>query len=284
LTTYRLGGPAAWTAQPRSHAELDAVVAGADSRDAAILIVGRGSNLVVADAGFDGVVINFAGEFREFTLDGSVVDAGCAVTLPQLARGVVPSGLGGIEFFVGIPGTVGGAVAMNAGFLGTEACDVLIDATVLSLSTRSRRTIKNADLDFSYRHSAITSDDVVLSARFLLQPVEAEEALDRMRAVTRWRKEHQPGGTHNAGSVFKNPPGDHAGRLIDALGLKGLTVGMVSVSDRHANFFVAEADATAQDVYDLVLEVRRVVAERTGVYLEPEIRFAGSFRTAADAD
>ena len=278
LTTYRLGGPATMAAEPESEGELAAVVSGAIARDLPILMVGRGSNIVVADSGFDGLVIRLSGAFRTVSIDGEgLATAGAAAALPQLARTAAHAGYGGIEFYVGIPGSVGGAVTMNAGFLGGETADVVVDATVIDLTSGATAVRTNAELAFSYRSSAITATDAVLSARLLLREVETSIALARMKDVTRWRKENQPGGTHNAGSVFKNPPDDHAGRLIDDLGLKGYSVGDVSVSERHANFFVAGSKATSQDVFDLVHAVQRRVQEQTGVTLEPEIRFFGSF-------
>jgi UDP-N-acetylmuramate dehydrogenase len=176
---------------------------------------------------------------------------------------------------VGVPGSVGGAVAMNAGCHGSDTAESLVVASVMNLRTGTIREATPVDLDLSYRHSNLTDDDLVLSAVFSTVASSTSEEEAAMRAVTRWRKEHQPGGTHNAGSVFKNPPGDAAGRIIDDLGLKGLAVGGASVSLRHANFIVAGPDATADDVYALMGEVRSRVAEATGIDLVPEIRFVG---------
>ena len=211
-------------------------------------MLGKGSNTVVSDYGFEGLVLHLSGDFRRITIDPTgIAEAGSAATLPQLARAPAPFGLGGIEFFVGIPGTVGGAVAMNAGFFGTETRDVLIDARVLNVGTGEWATMTNSDLGFSYRQSAITRDNLVASARFRLEPVDGVISLEKMREITRWRKERQPGGTHNAGSVFKNPPDGAAGQIIDELGLKGFSVNDATVSDRHANFFVAGPQASAQE-------------------------------------
>ena len=278
LTTYRLGGPAAYAAEPTSADEFSVVVEGAIARSLPILMLGRGSNVVVADRGFEGLVIRLAGVFRDVAIDErGVATAGAAAALPQLARTAAHAGFGGVEFYVGIPGSVGGAVTMNAGFLDGETRDVLIDATVVDLSSGESTTRTNAQLAFSYRNSSISPMDAVLHARFRLTEVDTSRALERMKYVTRWRKEHQPGGTYNAGSVFKNPSGDHAGRVIDQLGLKGLTIGAVSVSERHANFFVASDRATSQDVFNLVQAVQLRVRDETGIELEPEIRFLGSF-------
>jgi UDP-N-acetylmuramate dehydrogenase len=179
---------------------------------------------------------------------------------------------------VGIPGSVGGAVCTNSGCRGTDTAEWLVTARVIDLRTGEVQDRMVHELGLAYRHSDLTEMDMVVEATFRTVPRPRREAEEMMREITRWRRDHQPGGTLNAGSVFKNPPGDAAGRLIDSVGLKDLRVGGVSVSPRHANFFVAETGASAQDLYDLVAEVRRRVREQTGVDLEPEVRFVGAFR------
>jgi UDP-N-acetylmuramate dehydrogenase len=243
-----------------------------------ILVLGRGSNVVVSDLGFDGVVIRpgpgmTGWQGRE---DGSIV-AGAGTALPMLARESARTGRGGLEFFTGIPGSVGGAVRMNAGCHGSETADWMVTARVFDLADAVARDRTPADLEMSYRHSNLTDGDFVVSATFRTVERDPAEADAVIREITRWRREHQPGGTLNAGSVFKNPPGDSAGRIIDDAGLKGLRVGAAEVSRRHANFFVAGEGATAQDVHDLVAEVRRRVLEQTGIALATEIRFVGEF-------
>ena len=277
LTTYKLGGPAAYFAEPGSAADLIRVLDAAVSDELPVLVLGRGSNLVVADAGFAGVVVRLGGEFAEIAIGDGVATAGAAVSLPVLARASVRAGQVGLEFFVGVPGSVGGAVTMNAGCFGSDTASVLIECEIVDRRTRKVRTASPADLEMAYRTSRITAADIVTRATFRTSAGDLEAAEARMREITRWRRQHQPGGTFNAGSVFKNPPGDAAGRIIDELGLKGFGVGSVRVSERHANFFVAEQAASAQDVWDLVHAVRAVVSERAGIDLEPEIRFAGRF-------
>ncbi|HSJ27452.1 MAG TPA: UDP-N-acetylmuramate dehydrogenase [Acidimicrobiia bacterium] len=275
LTTYKLGGPAAYFAEVGSHEDLSRVVEAWRATDLPLLVVGRGSNLVVADEGVHALVVRLAGRFGTIVHEPDAVWAGSAVRLPQLARAAVAEGRLGLEFFVGIPGSVGGAVRQNAGGHGRETRDVLIDATVLDATTGtvSRRTVDQ--LDMGYRRSAIARHEVVTDARFSFEPGERGDGEARMREITRWRREHQPGGTLNAGSVFKNPPGDSAGRIVDALGLKGTRVGDVAVSDKHANFFVAGPDATAADLRRLVDTIRSEVEAQTGVRLEVEIQFEG---------
>ena len=281
-TTYKLGGPAAWYANVATRAELEAVLeARLGERDVPpVFILGRGSNIVVSDAGYRGLIIHLAGEFTSVALQDDVVTAGAAVALPQLARFCAAEGRGGLEFYVGIPGSVGGAVVMNAGGHGSDTAEWLTDATILDSDTGATSIEDPAALDLSYRHSRIRSNEIVLSARYRTVERPREEGERLMREITAWRRSHQPGGTFNAGSVFKNPPGDAAGRIIDEAGLKGLRCGAVSVSKRHANFFVAEKGATAQDMHDLVGRVVGIVRDRTGIELRPEIRFVGEFGEA----
>jgi len=257
LTTYRLGGPAAWFLEASREEELVAV------RDAVppgtpVLVLGRGSNVVISDEGFPGLVVRLVGELAAIHAEADgIVAAGGGVALPRLARFAAERGRGGLEFYVGIPGSVGGAVRMNAGGHGRDTGEVLRSARIVDLDSGVAVTRDAAQLGLAYRHSRLGDREVVVSARFVTSPVAPEVAEARLREITRWRREHQPGGRLNAGSVFKNPPGEAAGRLIDAAGLKGFRRGAVTVSEVHANFFVAEEGATAQDVWDLVREVRR---------------------------
>ena len=279
ITTYKMGGPARWYWEPPDRETLAAAAGAAVRCGVDITVLGRGSNAVVSDAGFDGLVIRLAAGFRHIqALPGrGGIRAGAAVALPQLARHAAERGLGGLEFYVGIPGTVGGAVAMNAGFFGTETAQVLISAVVLDIARGEADEREAARLGLGYRRSSLTAGEVVLEADFRTEAGDPAVSAARMREAVRWRKKSQPGGTLNAGSVFRNPPGDYAGRIIDQLGLKGLRRGGVRVSERHANFFVADKGASAGDVYDLAQSVRRRVREETGVELEPEIRFVGKF-------
>ena len=273
-TTYKFGGRAAWYAEVGTAAELDAVLAATSLPK---LIIGRGSNIVISDSGYRGVAIRLVGDFNVASIDGEVANAGAGVSLPRLARTCAAYGRGGLEFYVGIPGSVGGAVVMNAGGHGSDTAEWLIEAVVVDLVTGRGSHETPKDLELGYRHSRLGSNHLVLRASFRTIPRTQDETEAIMREITAWRKAHQPGGTFNAGSVFKNPPGDAAGRIIDATGLKGLRVGGVAVSERHANFFVADGDACAQDVFDLVHIVQLMVAESTGIVLEPEIRFVGDF-------
>jgi UDP-N-acetylmuramate dehydrogenase len=279
MTTYKFGGSAKWYAEVGSERQLEEVLSACNATESRLplFVLGRGSNVVISDTGFAGLVVKLVGVFNELSMDGEIVQAGAGVSLPRLARFCATNGRGGVEFYVGIPGSVGGAIVMNAGGHGADTAAWLIDASIVRVDTGEIYRAAAVDLDLSYRHSRIGPNEVVLSARFRTVARGLGEAEQAMREVTSWRREHQPGGTFNAGSVFKNPPGDSAGRIIDAAGLKGLRCGGVTVSERHANFFVADEDARAQDVYDLVAMVRRRVQAISGTDLEPEIRFIGAF-------
>lgn len=279
LTTYRFGGPARYFLEAHGEEELRRVVAALAEEPVPVLVLGRGSNVVVSPAGFPGLVIHPGRGLAGVAVrgDGRVV-AGAAASQPAVARRSAAAGRGGLEYMVGIPGSVGGAVRMNSGCHGTATAEWLVSARVIDLGTGRVDDRTAGDLGLSYRHSNLADTDLVVAATFRTVPRPRREAEDIMREISRWRRDHQPGGTLNAGSVFKNPPGDAAGRLIDSLGLKGLRRGGVCVSSRHANFFEAEAGASAQDLFDLVAEVQRRVREGAGVELEPEVRFAGPFR------
>lgn len=282
MTTYKLGGPADWYVEVEDEQHLVAVLTAATD-EVDVLILGRGSNLLISDAGYRGLVIRLAGEFLHVGVESDgVVSAGGAVPLPRVARASADAARCGLEFYAGIPGTVGGAVKMNAGGHGSDTAARLMSARVLDRSTGDHHDRTADALGFAYRRSNIGSNDIVVSARFSTEPCESGTAEARIRELTRWRKEHQPGGTFNAGSVFKNPSDDAAGRLIDEAGLKGYSRGGVAVSEMHANFLVADEHATAQNVWDLVWAVRRRVGESIGVWLTPEIQFAGTFVRTGD--
>ncbi|HEV2310870.1 MAG TPA: UDP-N-acetylmuramate dehydrogenase [Acidimicrobiia bacterium] len=276
LSTYRLGGPVDVVVTVRREADLVGVAGAiATVPTPPVLVLGRGSNLLVADRGFPGLGVLLTGELEAVTIEADGVAAGAAAPLPVVARRAAAAGLTGLEFYVGIPGSVGGAVRMNAGGHGRETVEVLRAAwTVDLLGDATPRRRDAGDLDLGYRHSALTDTDVVTRAAFVATPDSPDTCQARLDEVVRWRREHQPGGA-NAGSVFRNPPGDSAGRLIDDLGLKGLRVGGAVVSPKHANFVQAEPGATADDVAALVAEVQTRVGDATGVQLVPELQLVG---------
>jgi UDP-N-acetylmuramate dehydrogenase len=276
LTTYRCGGPLALLVRADDEADLAVVAEVLRASDVPVLVVGRGSNLLVSDEGFRGVAITLAGTLERLDIDPVTarVRAGGAVPLPVLARRAAAVGVGGLEFFVGIPGSVGGAVRMNAGGHGADTDEVIVTARVVDLGDGSTRDMSRAELGLGYRHSALAPLAVVVGAEFAGRDDDPAACNERVDEIVRWRREHQPGG-QNAGSVFTNPPGDAAGRLIEAAGCKGVRVGGAVVSEKHANFFVAEPGASAADVYSLVELVQQRVEASTGIHLEPELRCVG---------
>jgi UDP-N-acetylmuramate dehydrogenase len=276
LTTYRCGGTLAVLVRVDDERDLAFVSEVVGPSGARVLVVGRGSNLLIADDGFAGVALVLGAGFEGLAIDSerAVVEAGGAVALPVLARRAAAAGITGLEFYVGIPGSVGGAVKMNAGGHGSQTNDVITGARVFDLDAGHAADLAASALGLGYRTSALSERAIVTAATVRGAPDATAACAARIDDIVRWRREHQPGG-QNAGSVFTNPPGDAAGRIIDATGCKGLRIGGAVVSEKHANFFVAEAGATAADVYALVREVRRRVADATGVVLEPELRFVG---------
>jgi UDP-N-acetylmuramate dehydrogenase len=284
-TTYRLGGPAALYVEPATAADLQTLgtlLRQADSERPPVLILGRGSNLVISDQGFPGVVIRMGTAFASLKSGGpTALVAGASSTLPQLANWAARRCLTGLEFTISIPGSVGGAVRMNAGAHGSEISDHLSSVTLFDLDDLQLSRPSPSSLGFAYRRSNLTEQDLVIDATFELEPDDPQMIRGRMDSYRKHRSDTQPGAAQNAGSVFKNPPGESAGRLVEGAGLKGYRVGGASVSELHANFFMAGEGATAQDVYDLVQEVRRRVKESSGVDLEPEIRFVGAFQDRA---
>jgi UDP-N-acetylmuramate dehydrogenase len=239
-----------------------------------VLVVGRGSNLLVADAGFPGVAVVLGEPFAEVELEGTTVRAGGATALPVLARRTAAAGLRGLEWAVGVPGSVGGAVRMNAGGHGSDVAASLVEVRVVDLASGHDGVVPAGDLELGYRRSALPPTAVVVEATFALRLGDPVAATEEVAEVVRWRREHQPGG-QNAGSVFANPPGDAAGRLVDVAGCRGLRLGTAQVSPKHANFIQADPGGAADDVAALVVEVRRRVAASTGVLLRPELRMVG---------
>jgi UDP-N-acetylmuramate dehydrogenase len=280
LTTYRCGGPLAVFVRAEHVDDLGViaeVLAGAPgSAEVPVLVIGRGSNLLVSDQGFAGVALTLAGDLELVEVDrrSARVRAGGGAALPVLARRAAAAGVTGLEFFVGIPGSVGGAVRMNAGGHGAQTDDVIVSARVVDLGDGKVRELDRPELGLGYRSSALVATAVVVGATFAGRDDEPEACGARIDEIVRWRREHQPGG-QNAGSVFTNPPDDAAGRLIEAAGCKGTRVGGAVVSEKHANFFVADAGAAAADVYALVELVQRRVEEASGVHLVPELRLVG---------
>jgi UDP-N-acetylmuramate dehydrogenase len=281
LTTYRVGGPARWFLEVVDSDELAAVAAVLADTGPEVLVVGRGSNLLVSDDGFDGLVLQLGESFASVDMsptpgpDGAVVvRAGGAAALPVVARRTVEAGLTGFEWAVGVPGSVGGAVRMNAGGHGSDMSASLVTVRLVDLATGEDVEVMATDLDLSYRTSSVSPTQVVVRADLALEPGDRESGTAALSEIVRWRREHQPGG-QNAGSVFTNPADDSAGRLVDTAGCRGLRIGTAEVSTKHANFIQADADGSADDVFALMVEVARRVRDHHGVLLHPETRLVG---------
>ncbi len=274
LTWFRVGGPAEALFTPADEADLAHALARIPA-DVAVSVLGVGSNTIVRDGGVRGVVIRLSPRgFGQVTVDGSDVLAGAAALDKRVAEAAADAGLGGLEFLFGIPGTIGGAVTMNAGANGGETKDVLVEVRGV---TRSGEivTLTNAELGFGYRTSSLPTGFVVTQARLRGVPEPAQLIRERMAAVRHHRETAQPIRAKTGGSTFKNPPGHSAWKLIDAAGCRGLRIGGAQVSEMHCNFLINTGDATAADVEALGEEVRRRVLAHSGISLQWEIKRIG---------
>jgi len=282
LTTFRIGGPAALFLEPESEADLRA--AGQAVRETGIpfVVLGKGSNVLVSDEGYPGLVLRLGKGYRWAARDGSVVTAGGSMPLPRVAGVALAHSLAGVEFGVAIPATLGGGVRMNAGAHGHSMDEVVRSVDVFLLGAGENRTIPAAEAGFVYRNSALPADGVVVAATLALRPGDPVAIRSVMDEAREWRRRTQPLAEPNCGSVFKNPPGDHAARMVESLGLKGTAVGAAQVSEKHANFIVARPGARAADVVALIRTVQERVADRYGVRLEPEVHLVGSFDVTPD--
>lgn len=285
FTTYKVGGPALVFATPRDARELQTVAEVVQETGLPALVVGRGSNLLVADSGFPGIAVSLSAIAEWISFEGSTVTAGAAVALPVLARRCVAAGLVGFEWAVGVPGSVGGAVRMNAGGHGSDMAASLVGAHILDLHTAVQEWMPVGELDLQFRSSNLRDHQVVLDARLQLTLGDAADAEANLSEIVRWRREHQPGG-QNAGSVFVNPiPGElPAAVLVDQLGLRGFRIGGAFVSEKHANFIQATDGATAADVRAVMEHVRAAVRESTGFELRSEVRLVGFASTGAGVE
>ena len=285
-TTYRVGGTAAVFVEVNSDADVQRVAAARVASGLRVLVIGRGSNLLISDTGFSGIAVAMGEGLATFdVIEASVVEAGAALALPVLARRSVQAGLTGLEWSVGVPGTVGGAVRMNAGGHGADVAGSLIDADVVDLVSGETTTMANTGLGFRFRGSSIGEDQLVVRARFAVKAGARDDGDETLREIVRWRRENQPGG-QNAGSVFVNPfdGAESAGRLIDELGLKGFRVGSAHVSTKHANFIQADEGGSADDVRELMAYIVHKVQEAYGIALRSEIRLIGFEERSFEGD
>jgi UDP-N-acetylmuramate dehydrogenase len=280
LTTFRIGGPAAIFLEPESEGDLVAVGEAVRQTGIPVVVIGKGSNLLVSDLGFPGIVLRLGRGFRWAARDGDVLSAGGAMPLPALAGIALSHGLSGLEFGVAIPASLGGAVRMNAGAHEHELAEVIRTVDVFDLDGGSTRSVPATDARFVYRSSDLPAAGVIVGASVALAAAEPSTIRAGMDAARAWRRRTQPVAEPNCGSVFKNPPGDHAARLVEAAGGKGLSVGGASVSTKHANFIVAARGARATDVVELIRLLQDLVEARFDVRLELEVHLVGDFDLA----
>jgi len=278
MTTYRVGGTAALFVRVADRLMLPVVADAARASGLPVLVVGRGSNLLVADSGFAGLAIGLSDldEVIEFDIEQATAHASAGVALPVLARKSAAAGLAGFEWAVGVPGSVGGAVRMNAGGHGSDMAASLMTVVVFDLVAGVERTLGVDELGLGFRSSTLEAHQLVLDATLQLDHGDAEASGRLISEIVTWRRTNQPGG-QNAGSVFVNPvPGEvSAGALVDAAGLRGHRIGTATVSDKHANFIQADDGGSADDVRALMAFVRERVEESSGFRLRSEIRLIG---------
>ena len=274
FSTYRVGGPAALLIKIEDTTVFSTLVKALKKFHLPVLLIGNGSNVLISDDGFEGAVLKLGESFETIEIEGEVVKAGAAVKLPVLARETVKFGLSGFEWAVGVPGTVGGAVRMNAGGHGSDIASSLLEVTTINLLTGVSSNVPAKALDFSYRYSCIKNTDFVLDAKFELIQGDKDESKRFLNEIVRWRRDNQPGG-QNSGSVFTNPEGDSAGRLIEAAGLKGTRIGSAHISEKHANFIQVDEDGSAEDVRKLMSLVVEKVEAFHSITLIPETVLVG---------
>ncbi len=277
LTTFRIGGPAALFLEPESMRDLAAASRAVRESDIPFAVLGKGSNVLVSDEGFSGLVLRLGRGFRWAARDGMRLTAGGAMPLPALANVALQHALAGLEFGVAIPASFGGAVRMNAGAHEGSLDQVVESVEITTLRDGRTATITASDVGFRYRSTSLPDDAVVIGATVHLEPGQGEDIRRRMDEAREWRRRTQPLAEPNCGSVFTNPLGDHAARLVEAADAKGMRVGGAAVSTKHSNFIVADAGASASDVVSLIERVQNLVRERSGITLELEVRLVGEF-------
>ncbi|SHO48822.1 UDP-N-acetylmuramate dehydrogenase [Anaerocolumna xylanovorans] len=276
-TSFQIGGPADYFLLPEEENQVAEAIKLCKEEKMPFFILGKGSNLLVSDRGYHGVIIKLAKNFSRIEIEGNKVTAQSGASLSKMAEEIAKRSLTGFEFASGIPGTLGGAVTMNAGAYGGEMKDIICDATVLDTDGRIRFLNKD-ELRLGYRQSIVQEEKmVVLSVSLLLKEGKEEDIRAAMAELTKKRKEKQPLEYPSAGSTFKRPEGHFAGKLIMDSGLRGYSVGNAEVSEKHCGFVINKGGATALEVYTLIQDVIRIVYEKQGVRLEPEVRLLGEF-------
>lgn len=271
-TSMRVGGPADYYLEPADKEDLVEIIRYFQRHDFPFMTIGKGSNLLISDEGVRGAAINLEEGLSDVRLEGDLVIAESGARLAKFVDFCVQNSLAGVEMLAGIPGTVGGAIVMNAGAYGGETADHLVEVEVLR--DGEIRRVRKEEGEFTYRRSGFARD-VVLSASFRLPKGNKEELQNRRRELLIKRNESQPVQLPNSGSMFKNPPGNFAAKLIEQAGLKGKRIGNAQISEKHGNFIVNLGGATASDVLRLLELAKRTVYQNTGIQLEPEVKLIG---------
>ena len=278
-TTYRVGGTARAFVSIANASDLSTLAEALQGSEAPVVVLGRGSNMLVSDSGFEGIVLLLQsdGDFGQVKFDADadcIAVAGAAVGLPNMARLTAEKGFAGFEWAVGVPGSIGGAIRTNAGCHNSSISSSIVDARVLDLRTGIDRVWSREELGLAYRNSALEDHQLVLEARLQLERSSPDECQKKVAEYAKWRQANHP-TLRNAGSVFKNPSAQPAGKLIDDCGLKGHRYGSAAVSVKHANFIIADKDGRADDVNALINLVMEIVGKETQVSIEPEITLVG---------
>jgi len=271
-TTLGVGGEAAWLFRPSDKADLIAAMS-LIPEDVMLFPLGRGSNVLIADSGIDGLVLDLGG-INTLMVEGETIKVGAGVRMSKLAQAAANHGLTGLEFMATVPGDLGGGVAMNAGAFGQQVSDVLLSVDVLHRDGRLTCISRDA-LDMRYRYTKLPQGALIVSAKFALEMSDAEQIKTTMREMRSKRSDSQPLALPNCGSVFKNPEGDFAARLIESVGLKGEQRGKARISDVHANFIVNAGGASSEDVLHLIRLAKAEVKKQTNIDLEPEVKLVG---------
>ncbi len=276
VTSFGVGGPADIFVLPEDEEDVLEIIEFSRERKLPLTFIGRGTNLLIRDGGVKGIVVSLKDGLNHIEMTKECVNVGAGVPLPYLAKFLMDRGISGFEFAWGIPGTVGGAVIMNAGAFGGSISDFLQEVVTLTYEGR-RKTYKKKDLKFSYRKSAFQKRrEIVVSVKFCFERRDdPDKIFNRMKEIEVIRKKTQPIGAKTAGSIFRNPKGDYAGRLIEKVGLKGARIGGAIVSRVHANFIENTGNARARDIEELILYIEKVVKERTGIELSREVEILG---------
>ena len=273
-TTYRIGGPADLMIFPKSKQDLIKVIKIINENKLQLTILGSGSNVLVSDDGIRGAVISLKNSLKQIEVSDNILYAECGTMLGTIVKHAVRNNLIGLENLNGVPGTLGGALIMNAGAWGGEISENLIHVELINSKSEIKKIYKK-DLNFSYRQSSFNKDDILLSAKFNLKKADKDIIKENLIEAQSGRKKSQPLNKRSAGSVFKNPKDNSAGKLLDDLGLKGFSIGDAKISEKHANFFINDGDASSTDMLMLIKKAHQKVKERFNVNLSLEVKLMG---------